>query len=384
MNTFEKLNISKHLVQGLEKMNITQPTSIQESAIPAAMRGIDLIAQAETGSGKTLAYLLPAFEKIDASSKELHTLIIAPTHELVVQINNVIKSLSTSSKAEVRSTAIIGQANIKRQVEALKKKPHIVVGTPGRVLELIKMKKIKAHQVKTIVIDEADKLLSSDNFTVVSEVIKTTLRDRQILAFSASIPEDAVKRCESVMDAPEYINIEQAQVNESISHICILCERRDKISKLRKVIHAINPTKAIVFINRNELVQEVALKLAYHKIKAEGIFGNATKLERKAILDNFKSGKTNVLVASDLVARGMDLTDISHVISLDVPEDLNEYTHRAGRTGRAGKTGVSITLTTDREIELLLKIQKQTGIEFDIKDIYMGKLVDVEPEEEEE
>lgn len=382
MSTFKALNISEDLIKGLAKDKITEPTGVQQIAIPVAMEHRDLIAEAITGSGKTLAYVLPAFEKIDPSSKDLHTIILAPTHELVVQINNVIKKLSDDSGRDVRSTAIIGKVNIKRQVEALKKKPHIIVGTPGRVLELTKMKKIKAHQVKTIVIDEADKLLSDDNIQVIMDVIKTTMRDRQLMVFSASLPQDSVKRAVALMKEPELLNVEYEPINTDIEHLCILSERRDKIDNLRKLIHAVKPKKAIVFINRNELVQEVAMKLAYHKIKAVGIFGNATKAERKSILDSFRSGKANILVASDLVARGLDLKDITHIINLDVPEDLNEYTHRAGRTGRAGNKGTSITLVTEKEVPLLLKIQKMTGIEFEVKELYMGDLIEPETEEE--
>lgn len=382
MSTFKSLNISEDIIAGLAKDKITVPTSVQLEAMPTALEHKDVIAEAVTGSGKTLAYLLPSFEKIDTDSKDLHTLVIAPTHELVVQINNVIKKLAKDSNRPVRSTTIIGQVNVKRQVEALKKKPHIIVGTPGRVLELIKKRKIKAHQVKTIVLDEADKLLSDDNIPVVMDVIKTTMRDRQIMVFSASLPEVSIKRAVALMKDPKLVNIDYEPMNEAIKHICILSERRDKITNLRKVIHAVKPKKAIIFINRNELVQEVAMKLAYHKIKAVAIYGNATKNERKSILDAFRSGKSNVLVASDLVARGLDLKDITHVISMDVPEDLNEYTHRAGRTGRAGNEGTSITLITEKEIPNLLKIQKMTGIEFDVKELYMGRLV--EPTEDEE
>lgn len=383
MSTFKALNISEDIINGLKKDGITEPTSVQQEAIPTAMAHKDLIAEAVTGSGKTLAYLLPSFEKIDTDSKDLHTIVLAPTHELVVQINNVIKKLSNDCGRPVRSTTIIGKVNIKRQVEALKKKPHIVVGTPGRVLELIKMKKIKAHQVKTVVIDEADKLFSDDNIQVVMDVIKATLRDRQLMVFSASLPQESIKRAVALMKEPELVNVDFEPMNQDIEHICILSERRDKIANLRKVIHAVKPKKAIVFINRNELVQEVAMKLAYHKLKAVGIYGNATKQERKSILDSFRSGKSNILVASDLVARGLDLQDITHVINLDVPEDLNEYTHRAGRTGRAGNKGTAITLITDKEIPDLMKIQNLTGIEFEVKELYMGTLVEPKQEEDE-
>ncbi len=247
MSTFKALNISEDIIAGLSKDKIVEPTGVQQVAIPFAMEHKDLIAEAITGSGKTLAYALPSFEKIDPDSKELHTIVLAPTHELVVQINNVIKKLSSDSGRGVRSTTIIGKVNIKRQIEALKKKPHIVVGTPGRVLELIKLKKIKAHQVKTIVIDEADKLLSDDNIQVIMDVIKTTLRDRQIMVFSASLPQDSVKRAVALMKDPELVNVEFEPINTDIEHLCILSERRDKISNLRKVIHAVKPKKSYCF-----------------------------------------------------------------------------------------------------------------------------------------
>jgi len=376
MTTFKDLNISDDIIAGLAVENIVEPTSIQKEAIALALENKDLIAEAITGSGKTLAYVLPAFERIDVNSKELHTIILAPTHELVVQINNVIKALAKNSGRAVRSTTIIGQVNIKRQVEALKKKPHIIVGTPGRILELIKMKKLKAHQTKTIVIDEADKMLSDSNIQSVKDVIKPTLRERQIMVFSASIPQDSVNRAVEIMKDPTLVNITEEKINSDIEHLCVVAERRDKIDVLRKLIHATKPKKTIVFINRNERIQEVALKLTHHKIKAVGIYGNSTKAERKAMLDAFRSGKATVLVASDLVARGLDLRDITHVINLDIPENLNEYTHRAGRTGRAGKSGTAITIVTDREIATLIQIQNLTGIEFEAKEVREGKLVE--------
>lgn len=376
MKTFKALDINEKVVEGLQKEGITSPTTIQKETITLAIENKDIIAEAVTGSGKTLSYLLPSFERIDVDSKELHTIVLAPTHELVVQINNVIKSLAKSSDYPVRSTTIIGEVNIKRQIENLKSKPHIIVGTPGRVLELIKMKKIKAHQVKTIVIDEADKLLSDNNIDTVKAVIKTTLRDRQILVFSASINKIAIDRATELMKEPQLINISDEKVNVDIEHLCVITYQRDKINSLRRLIHATKPTKAIVFINKNDLIQEVVTKLNYHKINAVGIFGNATKADRKKALDAFKSGKSNILVASDLVARGLDLQDITHVINLDVPVNLNEYIHRVGRTGRAGKKGTAISIITENEIQFLMKIEELNGIEFEAKTIYEGKLID--------
>ncbi|BEP29250.1 DEAD/DEAH box helicase [Helicovermis profundi] len=375
MNNFAKLNINEKIINGLKKENITIPTKIQSDSIADILEGNDVIAEAVTGSGKTLAFLLPSFEKIDTSSKELHTIVIVPTHELALQINNVIKALAKNSEFPVRSVLIIGQVNIKRQIEYLKAKPHIVVGTPGRILELIKLKKIKAHQTKTIVIDEADKMLSDNNMSTVKAIIKTTLRDRQVLAFSASISERTKERAREVMKEPKLISLTGEKINSDIKHIFVRAERRDKIDLLRKIIHALKHPKVIVFINRNEKVQEVVLKLSHHKIATVGIYGNAEKNERKQALDFFRNGRANVMVASDVGARGLDFKNVTHIINLDLPEDLNEYTHRVGRTGRNGKKGTAISIITSREEESMNIIEKRNKIELDERIIYNGKLL---------
>ncbi len=375
-NNFKQLQISENIISALTKQSITTPTEIQSNTIPLLIDNQDVIAQAITGSGKTLSYVLPSFEKIDTSSKELHTLILAPTHELVIQINNVIKNLSKASNSEIRSTIILGDVNIRRQLESLKSKPHIIIGTSGRVLELIKLRKIKAHQIKTIILDEGDKLLSDNYIDTTKQIIKTTLKQRQICIFSASLSDKIIERAESIMNNPTLVQLNKNTINPNITHYCILSEQRDKIDNLRKSIHALKPKKAIVFINKNELVQEVEMKLNYHKINCVSIFGNIKKSERKAALDSFKFGKSNILISSDLSARGLDLEDITHIFNLDIPEDIKEYVHRAGRTARANKKGVSLSIITEHEIPTLMKIENLYNIEFDVKAISYGKLVE--------
>ena len=376
MATFNALKISDTFILGLEQENILQPTDIQIKTIEIILDNKDLIAEAITGSGKTLAYLLPSFQRIDTDSKDLHTLILAPTHELVIQIHTVIKTLARNANHPLRSTPIIGEVNIKRQIDYLKEKPHIIVGTPGRVLELIQLKKIKAHQIKTLVIDEADKLLSDSNIQTVQSIIKTTLRDRQLLAFSASISEKALTSAISLMKTPEIVNIATDKVNPAIEHCFVVASQREKIDMLRKLIHAVNPSKAIVFINKNEAVIDVMEKLNFHKIDTVGIYGNATKQERKKAIDHFKSGQAKVLVASDLVARGLDLQNLSHVINMDIPVDLNEYIHRVGRTGRAGEKGVAISIITLSQLQDIKKIEKINNIQVQPKAIKNGQLLD--------
>lgn len=362
MNNFNELPLSLNLINGLITESITVPTDIQEAVIPPILENKDVIAEAITGSGKTLAYLLPAFERIDLESKYVHTLILAPSHELVIQINNVAKDLANDSNLAVRSIAIMGNVNINRQIDALKTKPHIIVGTPGRIHELIKAKKLKSHFIKTIVIDEADKLLSKDNIKVINEIIKTTQRDRQLLAFSASIKPASIDIAKSIMKEAVLFNLKDEKVNSDITHLYIKSTQRDKIKHLRKLIHTVKPEKAIVFVNKNELIQDVNDRLNYHHINASCIFGSATKSDRKKTLDEFRSGKSNILVASDLVARGLDLQGITHVINLDLPDNTDEYIHRVGRTARAGNKGTAISIVTDYELNHLHSIERKNNI----------------------
>lgn len=381
MDSFTAFNLKETLVNGLAKDQITTPTDIQNEAIPHILENKDLIGEAVTGSGKTLAYLLPAFQRIDTTSKELHTLILAPTHELVVQINNVIKSLSDNSDYGLRSTTIIGKVKIKRQVDALKLKPHIIVGTPGRVHELIKMKKLKAHQIKTIVIDEGDKMLADSNIDAVKAIIKTTLRDRQLLVFSASISDSVQKRASEMMKEPLAIRIDKAKPNTDITHLYTTATRRDKTGLLRKIIHATKLQKAIVFVNRNNMVADTCDRLNYHGTDAVAIYGDSTKQERQTAMNMLRTGKAKVLVASDLVARGLDIDDLDYVLNLDLPEDFNEYTHRAGRTGRAGNKGTSFSILTEKEASFVGTIAKRNGISFQKVQVTGGEILPFDTEE---
>ncbi|SHH15177.1 DEAD/DEAH box helicase [Clostridium grantii] len=373
---FENLGINPAIIEGLNKEAITIPTAIQALTIPLALENKDIIAESETGSGKTLAYLLPLFQKIDISKNETSVIILAPTHELVVQIDKEIKLLANNSGINITSTTIIGDVNIKRQVEKLKKKPNIIVGSSGRILELIKMKKIKSHTVKTIVVDEGDRLLDKNNISSIQNVIKTTLRERQLLVFSATIKPETINEAKKLMKEPELIKVTKDSTNsENISHSCIVAEQRDKIIFLRKLIAALNPKKAIVFQNKNDEIQITVDKLNHHSIKACGIYGNASKEERKKAIDGFKNGTYPILIASDIAARGLDIKDVTHIFNLDLPEDSKDYLHRVGRTGRAGKSGTAVTIVTENEVTRITRYEKELKIKIQHKIIQNGKLL---------
>nr|WP_303269587.1 DEAD/DEAH box helicase [uncultured Clostridium sp.] len=378
--SFNELNINQSIVMALKKQNITTPTGIQETSIPFALENKDIIAEAHTGTGKTLAFLIPIFEKINLEKREMQAIILAPTHELVVQIESQIKLLATNSHMDIKSLSIMGESNIEKQIKKLKEiKPHIIVGSPGRILDLIKKRKITAHTIKTIVLDEADNLLSKNKPTIIKDIIKSTMKDRQLMFFSASINKETLNLAKTLVKEVEIIKIEnKSEINPRIEHICILGSLRDRFENLRKLLAAEQPKRAIVFVNNNTELRQINKKLQYHKVKSTAIYGNASKEERQRALDSFRRGKCNVLVSSDLSARGLDIPEVSHIISLDFPVNPDEYLHRAGRTARGDNSGVSVCLITNKDIEILQSYEKAFGIEFTVKKLYGGKLMDME------
>lgn len=375
--SFDIPGLNPQLIEGLNKEGITEPTDIQLKAIPPALENKDIIGQSQTGSGKTLAYLLPVFQKIDSSKREMQVLVLTPTHELVMQIDKQIKLLAVNSGMPVTSAAIIGDVNIRRQIEKLKEKPHIIVGSAGRVLELIKARKISAHTIKTIVVDEGDRMLDEDNIHVLKDVIKTTMRDRQLMVFSATINDKTLYEAKGLMKDPEVIKIEDKKmISPNISHMYFTCEQREKIEVLRKLVASINPEKAIVFINKSDDIEITTLKLQYHHINACAIYGTASKEDRKKALEGFRTGKIQLLVASDIAARGLDIKDVTHIFNLDLPQDSEKYLHRVGRTGRVGKSGTAISIVTLKEIPLIKKYEKHFNIKVEEKEIYKGAIKD--------
>ena len=374
--SFETLNLNPSLIEGLAKQNITAPTTIQAEAIPVILSRQDVIAQSHTGSGKTLAFVTPLFQLIDSSKREMQVLILAPTHELVMQIDAQIKLLAANSGEPVTSTTIIGGANIEKQIKKLKEKPHFIVGSAGRILELIKKKKITAHTIKTIVLDEADSLLDNTNTKTIQDIIKTTLRDRQLCLFSASISDNTLELAKSLMKEPVVLKTaETVEMNPNIEHFYLKGDRRDKFELLRKLIVAEEPQRALIFVNQNDSMQEIAEKLNYHQKETFMMRGNIKKEERKRALDAFRSGKIKLLISSDLTARGLDIPEVTHIIHLDCPSNPNEYLHRAGRTARGNASGKSICIVTDKDLSTLKKYQKKFKIQFEEMKVSHGKFI---------
>lgn len=373
---FKELKISQPIIDGLKKEKITTPTKVQEAVIPKMMEQKDLIVQSETGSGKTLAYLLPMFEQLQLMEKGMKVLVLVPTHELAMQVHKQVERLAKNSGIEVTSATIFGDVNINRQIETLKGKQQIIIGTTGRILELIKKRKITAHTIKTIVVDEADKMLDKNNIEGVKAVMKCCMRDTQLILVSASMNKSTISVAETLAKNPEIIRTSDTLViPKNIEHIYLLVERREKIEYLRKLAKSIKPKKAMVFVNKVADIEEATQKLQYHHYRAECIHGSNVKQDRKKVMDDFKSGKLQFLIATDIAARGIHVEGVSTVFHISIPEDPMDYLHRSGRAGRGQEKGLSVLLVTKEELARVKSYQKAFGINIIQKKMYQGKVV---------
>jgi superfamily II DNA/RNA helicase len=360
--TFAELQIPPSLVAALAKQGISEPTDIQVAAVPALLAGKDAYINSETGTGKTLAYLLPLFCRIDLKLEATQVIVVAPTHELAIQIQRQSCDLAQNSGLPIRTLLLIGGTSMDRQIDKLKKKPHIVVGSPGRIRELIGMNKLKPHAVKTIVIDEADRLLCGDGIEATRAIIKTAPGKRQLVFVSATEQPESEREISTLAPDILMLRTAAAPVNPNIEHSYLVCEERDKADFLRKLLHAMQPERAIVFVHRNETAENVAAKLAHHKIPVADLHGAYEKSERKQAMDDFRSARVRVLIASDLAARGLDIQGVTHIFNLDVPTQSKAYLHRVGRTARAGAKGYAVSLLTEQEVRLVRRYQTELGI----------------------
>ncbi|WNQ12766.1 DEAD/DEAH box helicase [Paenibacillus aurantius] len=374
---FEALPIEERLISNLKERGISAPTDIQARAIPVIAAGKDVIAQSQTGTGKTLAYLLPVLQKLDASARHVQAVVLVPTRELGMQILQEIEKLIEGT--ELTAQPLIGGAALARQVDRLRQKPSIVVGTPGRIMELIKLRKLTMHYVRTIVVDEVDQMFDLGSAKEVESILGSALRDRQILFFSATVTEAIRRTAGRWMNEPEEIDVKPEQrTAETLEHLYFVTEPRDKIDMLRRLVRHYNPRSAIVFINETEGVAEVLAKIRYVGLTIEGLYGDAGKQDRARVMNGFREGRFQLLLATDVAARGLDIPEVTHVINLDLPMDADHYVHRAGRTGRMGRQGTVLSLAANRERSLIEKFAKTLGIPIEEKEMYSGEVVSPE------
>ena len=340
------------------KWNFERTMKIQDEMIPAMLEGKDIVAESPTGSGKTLAYVLPILNKVDGSKKKTQALIVAPSQELAMQIVEVIRDWIVGTDITVQQ--LIGGANSARQIEKLKKKPTIVVGTPGRLNELARSNKLKLKEIDTVVLDECDQLLSREYRVVIKSFIEGAAYGRQVVVVSATITDEIKLVASRMMFEPVHIEIKPEDMVEvgKVVHSFIKVDERDKTDMLRRLA-SIEGVRGLAFVNNIDQVLMKETKLKYKDAKVVTLHSDMKKEERKKSLDDFRKGEARILIATDIAARGLDIEGLTHVIHVDVPHTIEQYTHRSGRTGRAGADGEVLTLLAYKDEKTYKKLLRE-------------------------
>ena len=365
MNRFEALGLRPELAQVMEKQGMNDPTAIQQQVIPKILQGIQMVGQAPTGTGKTLAYLLPLLQMLDASLPQVQAVVLAPTYELGMQIARVAEQVIRLSGLALRSQALIGGANIARQMDKLKQKPQLIIGSTGRMLELSRKGKLKLVHVKTVVLDEFDRMLDDQNVPHLRDFLDVLPEESklQFLFFSATAPKKALERAD-FLNHPEVIRVKESPEELSRrAHFCCMVPFRDKAAMVRKLTRRLGVKRGLVFINRAFDAERTLSKLQYEGIRAGSLLGHSGKMERKQAIADFEKGKLQLLLSTDLAARGLDMEGIDYVFNLDLPDSAQLYQHRAGRTARAGASGTVITLADAKEAVKLAELEKKLDIQ---------------------
>lgn len=359
MTTFNELGLSEEILKSLSKMGFEEATPIQAETIPTALSGKDVIGQAQTGTGKTTAFGVPLIEKISPNSDKIEGIVIAPTRELAVQVAEELNRIGYHKR--VRALPIYGGQDIGRQIRALKKRPQIIVGTPGRLMDHMNRKTIRLQSIHTVVLDEADEMLNMGFIEDIEAILSEIPSERQTLLFSATMPGPIQKIAERFMTEPEIVRVKTKEVTvPNIEQQYMEVAEKMKFDALTRLLDMHSPELAIVFGRTKRRVDELAEALNTRGYSAEGLHGDLTQARRMSVLRQFKEGTIEVLVATDVAARGLDISGVTHVYNFDLPQDPESYVHRVGRTGRAGKTGLAVSFVTPREIPHLKLIEETT------------------------
>jgi superfamily II DNA/RNA helicase len=375
--TWTELGLNALLEEALRRHGLEGPTDVQADTIPALLAGKDVSARSQTGTGKTLAFLLPMLQRMDAASGSIQGVVISPTQELAMQIVRIAERYA--EPLGVRVQQLIGGAAMKRQVEKLKLRPQLVVGTPGRLHELVKNKKIKLHDVRFLVIDEADQTFQLGSAKDLEAVLFAMGKGRQTAFFSATYPEEMARYEGRWMNDPVRFQLTmEHRVSQTINNLYVVSDRRDKTDTTRRLIRLLNPPQALLFLNDTNEIANWESKLRFEGFAVETLYGDSDKQRRAATLARFREGTCQLLLATDVAARGLDIEGLPLVLQLDPAVDADHYVHRAGRTGRMGKPGTVITIVTPQELFIMEKFRKTLGIDLSERAMYRGKLLSEE------
>lgn len=377
---FNQFSLKPFINEALADLNFTKPTEIQQEVIPLAMANKSVIGQSQTGTGKTHAYILPIINKIKPSENNVQAVITAPTRELAEQIYKeilkVIKFAETDE--EITARCFIGGTDKQRAIEQLKNQPHIVVGTPGRINDLIREQALFVHHAEMIVVDEADLMLDMGFIEDVDQIASRMPKQLQILVFSATIPERLQPFLKKYLENPTHIKIDPERASsENVDHMLLPARHRNKIELTFNILSATNPYLAIVFTNTKKMADEVANGLIANGLKVGRIHGDLTPRERRRMMKQINNLDYQYIVATDLASRGIDIEGVSHVLNYELPTDLDFYIHRTGRTGRADFSGVAITIYEQADEDALNRLENR-GISFTHVDLSKNELVEID------
>lgn len=359
MTTFYELGIKHEILRGLTQMGFEAATPIQEEIIPYALEGKDVIGQAQTGTGKTAAFGIPLLEGIDPAGKHVQALVLTPTRELAIQVAEELNKIG--KYLDVHALPIYGGQDIVRQIRELKKRPQVIVATPGRFMDHMRRKTIRLHEIHKVVLDEADEMLSMGFIEDIELILKEVPEERQTLLFSATMPNRLQHISQQFMNDPVSIKVKAKEMTvPSIEQIYFEVQEKQKFETLCRLLAIHQPELAIIFGRTKRRVDELTEALKVRGYEVEGIHGDLKQGARDSAIGKFKRGTIDILVATDVAARGLDISGVTHVFNFDLPQDTESYVHRIGRTGRAGKEGIAITFVTPGELEHLENIERVT------------------------
>lgn len=372
---FSEINLNKNIQKSLKELNFEKATPVQEKAIPFLLENNqDLISLAQTGTGKTAAFGLPIINKVDVKKKRPQSIILCPTRELCLQISKDLKLFASNSK-DLRITPIYGGSDIRKQMRELKMGSHIVVGTPGRVLDLLKRKNLELNKIESVVLDEADEMLNMGFKEDIDSILEGTNSKKQILLFSATMPKEVLKISKNYMNKPKKIEVDST--NEGVKDLehnyYLVMNLKDKYQVLRRICD-INPNVyGIVFCRTRRECKDISNKLVQDGYNADSLNGDLSQPQRDHVMNRFREKHIQLLVATDVAARGLDVNDLSHVINYNLPDENQTYVHRSGRTGRAGKKGISIIIGSNRDRRKIKTLEKTINKNIIKKEIPKGK-----------
>lgn len=359
MKSFNELGLSGQVVEAIRQMGFETPTPIQEQAIPVLLQGnTDLVGLAQTGTGKTAAFGLPLIELIDENNRTTQALILAPTRELSVQITNDLENFSKAVK-DLNIVTVYGGASISDQIRKVKKGAQIIVATPGRLIDLIERKVVSLGTIKYVVLDEADEMLNMGFKDAIDEILSGTPDEKNVWLFSATMPREVREISKNYMSNPQEITMgERNQGNENIDHQYIVVDDRDKYMALKRMVDYSTDIFGVVFCRTKIDTQRVAESLMKDGYNADALHGDLTQMQRDRVMKSFKNKTLQLLVATDVAARGIDVSNITHVIHMNLPDEIEYYTHRSGRTARAGKKGISLAIVSKKELGKIGQIER--------------------------